>query len=288
MSETFKSEEWHNPFLKDDDNDTLEILRDAARPVTSLWGTNCATQPTAGELPVLKPGEFNTGCRYQAFPPTDPAATSHRNALETAVHIYQKPGEWTPRFPIGSGFVVDKSGNQCFALTDNHVVTGLEDDLSVKVGQGELRPARVAAKDLSRDLALVSIEVSDPDICKPVKLHDGDEFASAGELLTNIGYPAHSQTLYVSSGWNLDIIKRKEYRDGDGDSLDLLPGEDPERPIILMEMHAEGGNSGSAVYNQKSEVGAVLDAGDSKTYKSAFATPISRTLVEEMLKEAKK
>lgn len=288
MSETFTREEWHNPFLKNDDENTQEKLRDASRPVTSLWGTTCATQPASGELPVMRAGEFNTGCSYQAYNPMDPAAKSYRDALETSVHIYQKPGEWTPRFPIGSGFVVEKSGNRCFALTDNHVVAGVEDALTVKVGQGEMRSARVAAKDPSRDLALISIEITDQDLCKPVKLHDGDEFTSAGELLTNIGYPAHSQTLYVSSGKNLDIIKRNDYRDGDGDSLELLPGEDPERPIVLMEMRAEGGNSGSAVYNKQSEVGAVLDAGDSKTYKSSFATPISRTLVDEMLKRANK
>lgn len=45
----------------------------------------------------MKPGEFNTRCKYQTYDPMDPAAKSYRDALETAVHIYQKPGEWTPR-----------------------------------------------------------------------------------------------------------------------------------------------------------------------------------------------
>jgi hypothetical protein len=119
-------------------------------------------------------------------------------------------------------------------------------------------------------------------ICKPVKIAPPG-FSSPEDEVAVVGYPAHSESLYISQGANLGIIRRKEYRDGDGDELPVLPGENPDRPILLMRMHVEGGNSGSAVYNGKSEVGAVLDGGDSNKLNSAFATPITQEQIDSLL-----
>ncbi|MFA7335841.1 MAG: serine protease [Candidatus Obscuribacterales bacterium] len=278
--------EWVNTVLTGETQTSLKLLESAAtpRPTTSLYGTRCKIQPGADELPVLKVGEPTTGCQLKSFAPDSPSAISLRDAEMTSAHIYQKAGEWVSRFPTGSGFVVASRGTKCLVVTDNHVVAGSEDELEVKIGNDRLRAAKVAVADPSNDLAIMSIETGADTaaICKPVKIAPPG-FSSPEDEVAVVGYPAHSESLYISQGANLGIIRRKDYRDGDGDELPVLPGENPDRPILLMRMHVEGGNSGSAVYNGKSEVGAVLDGGDSNKLNSAFATPITQEQIDSLL-----
>ena len=278
--------EWVNTVLTGDTQTSQKLLESTtiAGPTTSLYGTRCKVQPSANELPVLRVGEPTTGCQYGNFAPSSPSAVSMHDAQTTSAHIYQKAGEWVARFPTGSGFVVASRGAKCLVVTDNHVVAGSEDELEVKIGNDRGRAAKVVLADQSNDLAIMSIETGADTaaICKPVKIAPPGSFLTGNEVAV-VGYPAHSDSLYISQGESLGNIRRSEYRDGDGDELPLLPGENPDRPIILMRMHVEGGNSGSALYNGNSEVGAVLDAGDSNKLKSAFATPITQEQIDSLL-----
>lgn len=92
---------------------------------------------------------------------------------------------------MGSGFVVKKTGNTYYALTNQHVV-GNATDISVMLYEGKEIKAKLVGSDTRKDIALISFESND-DI--PIaKLGDSDE-VQVGDLAFAIGSPMG----YVSS-----------------------------------------------------------------------------------------
>ena len=92
---------------------------------------------------------------------------------------------------MGSGFVVRKTGNTYYALTNQHVI-GNATDISVMLYEGKEITAKLVGSDTRKDIALVSFE-STEDI-PLAKLGDSDE-VQVGDLAFAIGSPMG----YVSS-----------------------------------------------------------------------------------------
>ena len=251
-----------------------------AQPVSSLYGTFCSTQPTSGELPVLNIGVFSTGCQYEKFPDESIEHKLASNENQSVAHIYQKAGEWTARFATGSGFVVGRKENRALIVSDGHVADD-SDSLQVKMVDGKLYEAEVIARDKAKDLLLLAVDGVDPLLIKPVEI--APEPVKPNDKLIALGFPMHSETLYLSRGTMTGEIKRDQYRDSDGDPLPLLEGEVSDRPIYQSDMHVEGGDSGAPVFNERRQVVGVVDAGDSNKYNSSFSTPITKQDVEELI-----
>jgi len=250
-------------------------------PVTSLYGTVCRAQPKDGELPVLKSGVVSMGCDYQAASPE--TSKFYDSARDEVAQFFMRPGEWLSRYPIGSGVIVGpKDDANCLVLTDNHVSTETEDDLQVRLADGIYHDGTVVATDPTHDLALVSLFTGDntAKVCRAAKFDE-----SSNGVDRAVGFPAHTTTPYLSEGKDLGTIKRSDYRDGDGDVLNPLYGEDTNRPVILMDMHVEGANSGSPVYGPNG-VRGLVDAGDNSKLNSSFATPVSPEMVDALKRSA--
>ncbi len=281
------------PFAKEEQAESSEALRkELVTETTSLFGTVCKRQPRADELPVLEAGKFSSGCVYQNFDENSSTRANYEAGKKSAAHFYSRSGEWTSAGAIGSGFAVAKTEDSCLILTDNHVVADSDNDFQVKMSDGVLHDAKVLKRKLENDLALVEVSTGGDtsSVCKPASVTDSErveDFGKKDDTLTAVGYPAHSKSLYVSNGEVQGITARSNYRDGDGNELKMLHGEDANREIILLDARVEGGNSGSAIFNSKSQVGALVDAGDSDHMRNAMATPINKKMVDEMLKGIK-
>lgn len=86
---------------------------------------------------------------------------------------------------LGSGFIVRKSGNTYYVLTNQHVV-GKASDISVLLYDGKEIKAKLVGADSRKDIALVSFESSE-DI-RMAKLGDSDS-VEVGDLAFAIGSP---------------------------------------------------------------------------------------------------
>ena len=92
---------------------------------------------------------------------------------------------------MGSGFVVRKTGNTYYALTNQHVI-GNATDISVMLYEGKEITAKLVGSDTRKDIALVSFESTEE--IPVAKLGDSDE-VQVGDLAFAIGSPMG----YVSS-----------------------------------------------------------------------------------------
>jgi len=92
---------------------------------------------------------------------------------------------------MGSGFIVRKTGNTYYALTNQHVV-GNATDISVMLYEGKEIKAKLVGSDTRKDIALVSFESTEN--IPIAKLGDSDE-VQVGDIAFAIGSPMG----YVSS-----------------------------------------------------------------------------------------
>ena len=83
----------------------------------------------------------------------------------------------------GSGFVVSEDG---YIVTNAHVVDGAS-DVTVKIGDGEKRSARVVGADDSTDIAVLKIDPDDEELA-PLAFADSDA-VDVGDPVVAIGNP---------------------------------------------------------------------------------------------------
>jgi putative serine protease PepD len=83
----------------------------------------------------------------------------------------------------GSGFVVSRDG---YIVTNAHVVEGAS-DVTVKIGDGEQRSARIVGSDPSTDIAVLKVEPGDEDLV-PLAFADSDA-VDVGDESFAIGNP---------------------------------------------------------------------------------------------------
>ena len=92
---------------------------------------------------------------------------------------------------MGSGFIVRKTGNTYYVLTNQHVI-GNATDISVMLYEGKEIKAKLVGSDTRKDIALISFESTEN--IPIAKLGDSDE-VQVGDLAFAIGSPMG----YVSS-----------------------------------------------------------------------------------------
>lgn len=167
------------------------------------------------------------------------------------------------RFGAGAGIVWDESG---LILTNNHVVGKrtpriiLNDDREVE--------ARLLARDPSRDLALLKIDVSGLTALKPATAS-----TRVGELVFAIGHP-----------WG----QRNTVTRGIVSALTFARTRDEGKlPIVRSDASLAPGNSGGPLLNMRGEVigiNAMIVGGDQSV---AIAVSEARDFVRQALAEAK-
>ncbi len=125
---------------------------------------------------AFKIGQPFTQEAFKVIPKASAEAHLYKSAKDATVRVWSKDG-------VGSGFFVD----QHHIATANHVLNGRTGLVTIELATGKAIPARVVARDVAADTALLRIE-------EPFKRAMPFEFASAREVRTGmhgylIGHP---------------------------------------------------------------------------------------------------
>lgn len=179
---------------------------------------------------------------------------------------------------IGTGFIIEASGDRAFVLTNNHVQSNT-DDLIVFFYDGRKYPARViwASPDINFDVAFLEIKKRNPanpaETFVAAKLGDSDAAAAGGRYLM-IGHPYN--LLYSAHTGTLAQIRRSFFSTGDA--------------ILQMDMNVYPGHSGSPLINERGEVDGVVfamkvDKKNNRITAIGWAIPINP--IKEKFREIK-
>lgn len=119
---------------------------------------------------AFKIGKPSTQEAFKVIPKASAEAQLYKNAKDATVRVWSQEG-------VGSGFFVD--GNHI--ATANHVLNGRTGRVTVELATGKAVPARVVAREVEKDWALLRID--EPIRAMPF------QFASAREVKTGMhGY----------------------------------------------------------------------------------------------------
>jgi S1-C subfamily serine protease len=194
----------------------------------------------AGQL-LLKAGKEEEALTYfrngQAFKPTDPGIRQRLALLVGAVG---------PSV-VGTGFAVTSDGA---ILTNCHVIDGPEQVLVRRAGQKVSLPAKIAAQDDVRDLALLKIDVSQDAPLAPLALANLRKL-KRGEEVAAWGYP-----LGEILGVGVKLTK----------GLISVPPEEDLDNQVLLDLRVNPGNSGGPLCDAYASVVGMVTA---KTFASA-------------------
>jgi putative serine protease PepD len=139
---------------------------------------------TLGYVFAVRSGVGGAGSAL-ATPAEAPPAAANR-APESLAGVAKKvlPSVVTVHVPnaIGSGFVVSRDG---YIITNDHVVEGSDDTMSVSFSDGSTAPATVVGRDPESDIAV--IKVSKPNLT-PVQIGNSDSI-SVGDPVLAFGSP---------------------------------------------------------------------------------------------------
>lgn len=147
----------------------------------------------------------------------------------------------------GSGWVINDSQ----VITNRHVIEGAT-HIEVTTYDGKEYVGLSSQVAPVADLGIVTLDPVFTEFATPV-----DEPMVVGSAITVVGYPS-GQELTVAPGTFVDWTK-----DGVGNTLES---------VLLLEVHAEPGSSGSAVYNEDGEVIGILYAGNEENTAEAWPT----------------
>lgn len=172
----------------------------------------------------------------------------------------------------GSGIIVSKTDDELLILTNNHVIENAE-ELSVQFVNGKSVDAKVKGTSARRDVAVISIKLSDIDEetiskIKIATLGDSNQLKVGNGIIAignALGY-GQSVTTGVVSALNREV-KIDNY----------------STKMIQIDAAINGGNSGGALLNNKGEVVGINSAKYSSAATSSsptiegmgFAIPIS-------------
>ena len=139
---------------------------------------------TLGYVFAVKSGVGGSGATLGAAPEEPPAAA--QRAPESMAGVAKKviPSVVTVRVTgaIGSGFVVSPDG---YVITNDHVVEGADDTLSVAFSDGTTSAATLVGRDPESDIAVLKVAKAD---APPVEFGDSDQIA-VGDPVLAFGSP---------------------------------------------------------------------------------------------------
>lgn len=168
--------------------------------------------------------------------------------------------ELPPEISAGSGVIIDEEG---YVLTNIHVIEGAT-EISVKLNDGRVLPARVVSGTRRSDVALLKIVGGKTETFTPLKFAKDDDLL-LGETVIALGNP-FGLGGSVSRGILSAKTRRSQVEDG------LLDRED----WIQTDAAINPGNSGGALINLRGELIGLNVAIYKEGTGIGFAIPIKR------------
>lgn len=171
---------------------------------------------------------------------------------------------------LGSGFVLDKSGN---IVTNNHVIDGAT-SIRVTFADGATVNAKLVGADPYSDLAVVRVDVP-ADQLKPVAFGDSNAMR-VGQLVIAIGNPFGEQNTMTMG--IVSALGRTLPADNPSANTSTSQGSYTIPDVIQTDASINPGNSGGVLVDIQGHLLGVTAAIESSTNSSAgigFAIPAS-------------
>lgn len=213
-----------------------------------------------GQVNVAPFDIFNFGFPFQITPtPVQPQPAQPKDA--------------SPKKQVvggGTGFIISADG---LILTNRHVVSDTAADFEVTTSDGQKHSAKVLARDVVLDLAVLKIEAADLPV---VTLGDSDALQQ-GETVVAIGNALsefqNTVTKGVVSGINRHVVA------GDG-----FGGSEVIEEAIQTDAAINPGNSGGPLIDLSGRVVGVSTAVNREGQSIGFAIPINaaKTVIESV------
>ncbi|HVO38419.1 MAG TPA: Do family serine endopeptidase [Spirochaetia bacterium] len=163
---------------------------------------------------------------------------------------------------LGSGIIVQRSGDRYYVLTNNHVVKDAN-DISVRLSDQKVFKARVVGADPRKDIALVSFTSGDS---LPVAELGDSNTVQVGDIVLAVGNP-----LGFESTVTMGIVSALGRRGPQGDVAAYTD-------YIQTDAAINQGNSGGALVNIKGQVIGIntwIAAPSGGNVGLGFAVPIN-------------
>jgi 2-alkenal reductase len=172
---------------------------------------------------------------------------------------------------LGSGFVLDKSGN---IVTNNHVIDGAT-TIRVVFADGTMVDAKLVGADPYSDLAVIKVDVP-ADQLKPVEFGDSTAI-KVGQIVIAIGNPFGEQNT-MTMGIVSALGRTLPADNPSSGSATASQGSYTIPDVIQTDASINPGNSGGVLVDIQGHLLGVTAAIESSTNSSAgigFAIPVS-------------
>ena len=169
------------------------------------------------------------------------AAISSQVRQTTPQPVVPRPSVQQQVVSGGTGFLFSTKD---YIITNWHVVKGAGSILA-KFTNGETVEAKVVAKDIRSDIAILKLAKAPPLSAIQIKLGDSSQ-ARMGEKVFTIGYPAS----------NL-MGERPKYSEG---VINALTGLKDDPAFFQVSLPIQPGNSGGPLFNERGEVIGITTA----------------------------
>jgi S1-C subfamily serine protease len=153
----------------------------------------------------------------------------------------QKPAVKQQVVSGGTGFLFSTKD---YIITNWHVVKGAGSILA-KFTNGETVEAKVVAKDIRSDIAVLKLEKAPPLSATQIKLGDSSQ-ARMGEKIFTIGYPASKI-----------MGEKPKYSEG---VINAMTGLKDDPAFFQVSVPVQPGNSGGPLFNEQGEVIGITTA----------------------------
>ncbi len=177
----------------------------------------------------------------------------------------------------GSGFVINNDINGTYIATNNHVIAGNINGVSVWTGESEKRSASVVVSNDEYDLAI--IKLTEPIEKKELVL---STVAAQGEEVFAVGYPIAANALSQNEA---HISNEATITNGIISSVKSMKNVDYGPNVKLLQINAEinPGNSGGPLLNSKGQVVGINTYGviDSQGIFGAISVAELITLIND-------